>query len=171
MEEIGVIEEVGAIPLDPSEEELTELASVEVPRERELAIEEIGTLTTAEFEEIEIERGGVEVKVGVRLPYIPAQLKVGKTYSIRTEHWVRVKNDSDHVVQDTARFEWIIPGVYKAWANKGFYVKKGKEKYILYTMPKRTFSFKKEGKYQLFGYTRCLGVDKPVKSEVFEVKK
>ena len=49
----------------------------------------------------------------------------------------------------TARFEWIIPGAYKAWANKVIYVKRRKEKYVPYTMPKRTFSFKKAGKYQL----------------------
>lgn len=171
MEEIEEMEEVGAIPLDPSEEELTELARVEVHRERELTIEEIGTLTTAEFEEIEIVRAGIEVKVGARLPHIPSPLKVGKTYRIRTEHWVWVKNGSNYLLQDTARFEWIIPRVYKAWANMGFYVKRRKEKYVPYTMPKRTFSFKKAGKYQLFGYTRFLGVEKTVKSGEFEVKK
>ena len=78
--------EVSATPLDLPEEELTELARVEVPKEIELTIEEIGTLTTAEFDEIEIVRVGVEVKIGTRLPHIPSPLKVGKTYGIITEH-------------------------------------------------------------------------------------
>ena len=172
MEEIEEMEEVGAIPLDPSEEELTELARVEVHRERELTIEEIGTLTTAEFEEIEIVRAGIEVKVGARLPHIPSPLKVGKTYRIRTEHWVWVKNGSNYLLQDTARFEWIIPRVHKAWAREIIYVKRRKEKYVPYTMPmaKGTFSFKIEGKYQLFGWTYFEGVEVTVKSGDFWVK-
>ena len=59
MEEIEEMEEVCANPLYLLEEKLTEVARVEVPKERELTIEVIGTLTTAEFEETGIKLGEI----------------------------------------------------------------------------------------------------------------
>jgi len=99
------------------------------------------------------------------LPRIPSPLKVGKSYSIATEHTVNVQNQTGNTIKDTIYMEYEIPGVVRAWRNVEVYAKsKPSPTFFKYTVGPYSFTFKKAGTYKLYGSTRFYGEEKAVES-------